>query len=80
MAAIFKSKTVVSGNDIVRLYFYNKKNTREREGVQGVSETSNPVMVGDGGTDEKAGGGDGSGRVEDVTIFIRSDKNGQDQE
>ena len=79
MAAIFKSKTVVSGNDIVRLYFITK-NTREREGVQGVSETSNPVMVGDGGTDEKAGGGDGSGRVEDVTIFIRSDKNGQDQE
>ena len=44
------------------------------------SETSNVVRVGDGGTDEKTGGGDGSGRVEDVTIFIRSDKNGQDQE
>ena len=29
----------------------------------------------DGGTDEKTGGGDGGGRVEDVTIFIRSDKN-----
>ena len=26
------------------------------------------------------GGGDGGGRVEDVAIFIRSDKNGQDQE
>ena len=28
----------------------------------------------------KTGGGDGGGRVEDVAIFIRSDKNGQDQE
>ena len=52
----------------------------EREGVQGGSETSNVVRVGDGGTDEKTGGGDGGSRVEDVTIFIRSDKNGQDQE
>ena len=26
------------------------------------------------------GGGDGGGRVEDVTIFVRSDKTGQDQE
>ena len=52
----------------------------EREGVQGGSETSNVVRVGDGGTDEKTGGGDGGGRVEDVTIFIRSDKNGQYQE
>ena len=34
----------------------------------------------DGDTDEKAGGGDEGGRVEDVAIFIRSDKNGQDQE
>ena len=40
--------------------------------------TSNVVRVGDSGTDEKTGSGDG--RVEDVTIFIRSDKNGQDQE
>ena len=52
----------------------------EREGVQGGSETSNVVRVGDSGTDEKIGGGDGGGRVEDVAIFIRSDKNGQDQE
>ena len=52
-----------------------------REGVQGGSETSNVVRVWDRGTDEKTGGGDGGGRVEDVTIFIRmSDKNGQDQE
>ena len=51
-----------------------------REGVQGGSDTSNVVRVGDGGTDEKTGGGDGGGRVEDVTIFIRSDKNGQNQE
>ena len=29
------------------------------------SETSNVVRVGDGGTDEKTGGGDGGGRVED---------------
>ena len=29
--------------------------------------------VGDSGTDEKTGGGDGGGRVEDVAIFIRSD-------
>ena len=28
----------------------------------------------------KTEGGDGGGRVEDVTIFVRSDKNGQDQE
>ena len=28
----------------------------------------------------KTGGGEGVGRVEDVAIFIRSDKNGQDQE
>ena len=35
---------------------------------------------GEGGTDEKTGGGDGGGIVEDVTIFIRSDKNGQNQE
>ena len=39
------------------------------------SKTSNVVRVGYGGTDEKTGGGDGGGRVEDVTIFIRSDKN-----
>ena len=31
------------------------------------NETSN---VGDGGTDEKTGGGDGGGRVEDVTISL----------
>ena len=30
----------------------------EREGVQGGSETSNVVRVGDSGTDEKTGGGD----------------------
>ena len=48
--------------------------------VQGGSETSNVVrVVDDGDSDEKTGGGDGGGRV-DVTIFIRSDKNGQDQE
>ena len=29
---------------------------------------------------KKTRGGDGGGRVEDVAIFIRSDKNGQDQE
>ena len=57
------------------------RQTREKEGVQGGSETSNvDVRVGVDGTDEKTGGGDGGGRVEDVTIFIRSDKNGQDQE
>ena len=38
------------------------------------------VGVGDSGTDETTGGGDGGGRVEDVAIFILSDKNGQDQE
>ena len=32
------------------------------------------------GADEKTGGGDGGGRVEDVAIFIRSDTNGQYQE
>ena len=50
------------------------------EGVQGGSETSNVVRVGDSDTDEKTGGGDGGGRVEDVVICIRSDTNGQDQE
>ena len=30
--------------------------------------------------DENTRGGDGGGRVEDVTIFIRSDRNEQDQE
>ena len=44
------------------------------------SETGNVVRVGDSGTGEKTGGGDGGGRVEDVAIFIRSDKNGQGQE
>ena len=42
----------------------------ESEGVHGGSETSNVVRVGDGGTAEKAGGGDGGGRVEDVTILV----------
>ena len=45
-----------------------------------VPATSNVVRVGDSGADEKTGGGDGGGRVEDVAIFIRSDKNGQYQE
>ena len=40
------------------------------EGVQGGSETSNVVRVGEGGIDERSGGGDGSGRVEDVAIFV----------
>ena len=31
----------------------------------------------DGSTDENAGGGDGGGRVEVVTIFVRRDKNGK---
>ena len=31
-------------------------------------------------TKRQEGCGDGGGRVEDVAIFIRSDKNGQDQE
>ena len=43
----------------------------ERERVQGGSENSHVVRVGDGGPDEKIG--DGDGRVEDVTIFVRSD-------
>ena len=35
----------------------------------------------DDDTDEKTGGGrGGGGRAEDVTIFVRSDNNGQDQE
>ena len=44
------------------------------------SETSNVVRVPDDSTEVKTGGGDGGGRVEDVTIFIRSDTNGQDHE
>ena len=39
--------------------------------VQGGSETSNVVHVGDGGTDENTGGGDGGDRVEDVMILLR---------
>ena len=46
------------------------------EGVQGGSETSNVVRVGDSGTDGKTGGGDGGGRVEDVMIYVRSDNQG----
>ena len=42
--------------------------------------TGNVVRVGDSGTDEKTGGGNGGGRVEDVTIFVRSNKDGQDRE
>ena len=38
------------------------------------------MRVGHGGTDEKTGGADRGGIVEDVTIFIMSDKNGQNQE
>ena len=40
------------------------------------SLTSSVVRVGDDDTDEKTGGRDGGGRVEDVTIFVRSDING----
>ena len=42
--------------------------------------TSNVLRVGGSDTDEKTGGGDRGGRVEDVTIFIRSDKNRQNQD
>ena len=42
----------------------------QQGGVQGGSETSNVVRVGDSGTDEKTGGGDGGGRIEDVPIFM----------
>ena len=47
------------------------------EGVQCGSQTSNVIRAGDGGTDEKTRGGAGGGRVGDVKIFVRSDKNGQ---
>ena len=47
---------------------------------RGVHFPCHVVRVGDSGIDKKTGGGDGGGRVEDVAIFIRSDKNGQDQE
>ena len=43
------------------------------------SATSTVVRVGDGGTEGKTGGRDGGGIVEDVTNFVRSDKNGQGQ-
>ena len=49
----------------------------EREGVQGGSETSDVVRVGDGGADKKTGGGDGGGRVEGVTVLIRIDNIGK---
>ena len=56
----------------------------ERRGMQGnrmcAKVASDVVRVGDGGTDENTGGGEGGDSVEDVTIFIRSDTNGQDQE
>ena len=55
--------------------FHKEKYILFGEVVQGGSETSTVVRVGDSGIDEKTGGGDGGGRVEDVTIFIRSDKN-----
>ena len=38
------------------------------------------MQIGDGGTGEKTGGGDGGGTVEDATIFITNDNNGQDEE
>ena len=44
--------------------------------LHGGSETSNAVEVGDGGTGEKTDGGDGSNRVEHVTILVRKDNNG----
>ena len=59
---------------------FREAHQEDVRGVQGGSETSNVVRVGDGGTDEKTGGGDGCGRVEDVAIFIRSENNGHDQE
>ena len=49
----------------------------EREGVQGGSETCTVVRVGYGDTDEKTGDGDDG--VDDVTIFIGCDRNGQEQ-
>ena len=55
-------------------------NSTSQSIIKGGSETSNVVRVGDSGTDEKTGGGDGGGRVEDVTILVRTDKNGQDPE
>ena len=39
------------------------------------SETKQFVRVGAGGTVEKTGRGDGGGRIEDVTVFVGSDKN-----
>ena len=46
---------------------YNRRvPTSVKAQVYGGSEPSNVVWVGDGGTDEKTGGGDGGGRVEDV--------------
>ena len=41
---------------------------------------NNVVWRRESGTEKKTGGGDGGGRVEDVTICVSSDKNGQDQE
>ena len=42
----------------------------EMQGVHGGSEASNVVRVGDGGTDEKTGSGDGCGRVEDARFLL----------
>ena len=38
-----------------------------------MDSSTGAVRVGDGGTDEKTGGGDGGDRVEYVTIFIWSE-------
>ena len=43
-------------------------------------DVSDAVRAGDGGTDAKTGGGAGGGRVGDANMFVKSDKNGQDQE
>ena len=44
--------------------------------MHGGSEKRNAVRVGDGGTEENTGGGDGGSRVEDVMIRVGSDKTG----
>ena len=44
--------------------------------MHGGSEKRNIIRVGDGGTEEHTGGGDGGSRVEYVMILAGSDKNG----
>ena len=67
--AYFKSVSMLARTipEYLISLLFRKAHQEDVRGGQGGSETSNVVRVGDGGTDEKTRGGDGGGRVEDVT-------------